>query len=270
MPPIEAAPRSVGVFSHQEIFGDGLYKIVFLRGLRTAFPDARITWITTRETVFARSLRQVAGPPLLDDVAENTGIGAKPLDLLKPPPPGLGPFELLLDTQSLLARTLAVWRLPHRRFRTATTLRRGLHGAAIGPHALDRLFALLEVAIGHPVRRDLSPLALPAPLLAAAAEALPGEASARIALAPGAGGVEKCWPLDRFITLARHQSARGRMPVFLLGPQEAAWRDRLAAEVPGACFPEEHPAFAALLQAGPQPLRAVAVAARCAAGVAND
>uniref|UniRef100_UPI0022EA974E glycosyltransferase family 9 protein n=1 Tax=Falsiroseomonas oryzae TaxID=2766473 RepID=UPI0022EA974E len=41
-------------------------------------------------------------------------------------------------------------------------------------------------------------------------------------------------------------------------------------EVPGACFPEEHPAFAALLQAGPQPLRAVAVAARCAAGVAND
>jgi ADP-heptose:LPS heptosyltransferase len=40
--------------------------------------------------------------------------------------------------------------------------------------------------------------------------------------------------------------------------------------VPGALFPEEHPAFAALLRDGPQPLRAIAVAARCAAGVAND
>jgi ADP-heptose:LPS heptosyltransferase len=262
-------PRSVAVFSHQEIFGDGLYKLVFLRGLRAAFPAATLTWMTALDTVYARSLRAVAGPPLLDRVVENCGIGEGLLGALRPPPAGIGPFDLLLDTQSLLSRTAAAWRVPHRRFLSAALLRRGLGGAPIGPHVLDGLFALLEVAAGRPVERDLSPLPLPAALVEAAREALPGEGTPRIALAPGAGGAGKAWPLDRFIALGRLQAERGRMPVFLLGPQEAAWRDRIAAELAGAAFPEEHPAFASL-GSGPQPLRAAAVAARCAAGVAND
>lgn len=271
MPPTEAgtAPRTVGVYSHQEIFGDGLYKIVFLRGLRAVFPDATLTWMTALDTVYARSLRAVAGPPLLDRVVEHCGIGRTAFDALRRPPPGLGPFDLLLDTQSLLSRSLAVWRVPHRRFHSAAILRRGLGGAPIGPHVLDRLFALLEVSAGRAVARDLSPLPLPPSLAEAARAALPGDGAARIALAPGAGGAGKAWPLDRFIALAQQLTGHGRQPIFLLGPQEAAWRARLAAEVPGAIFPEEHPAFAEL-GPGPQPLRAVAVAARCAAGVAND
>jgi ADP-heptose:LPS heptosyltransferase len=262
-------PRSVAVFSHQEIFGDGLYKLVFLRGLRAAFPDATLTWMTALDTVYARSLRAVAGPPLLDRVVENCGIGEGALGVLRPPPPGLGPFDLLLDTQSLLSRSLAAWRVPHRRFLSAALLRRGPGGAPIGPHVLDGLFALLGVAAGRPIARDLSPLPLPAPLVEAAREALPGDGPPRIALAPGAGGAGKAWPLDRFIALGQLQAERGRLPVFLLGPQEAGWRARIAAELPDALFPEEHPAFASL-GGGPQPLRAAAVAARCAAGVAND
>ncbi|MGG5817253.1 glycosyltransferase family 9 protein [Falsiroseomonas sp. HW251] len=264
-------PRSVGVFSRQEIFGDGLYKVIFLRGLRSAFPGATLTWMTTLDTVFARSLSSVAGPPLLDQVVEFCGIGKKPLELLKPRPRGLGPFDLIIDTQSVLVPTIQLWRIPHRRFVSATFHRRGLDGAPHGVHILDRLFGLLELAAGHRVERDLSPLPLPAPLVAAAEAALPGPASGRIALAPGAGGENKIWPLDRFIALAQSQAARGRQAVFLLGPKEAPWRERIGAEAPGALFPEEHPAFAAAVEAGSaQPLRAVAVAARCAAGVAND
>jgi ADP-heptose:LPS heptosyltransferase len=270
MPPADA-PRTIGVFSREEVFGDGLYKIVFLRGLRSAFPQARITWMTTLGTVYARSLKEVAGPPLLDQVIERCGIGASPGEFLRRVPRGLGPFDLLIDTQRILWCTASLWRVPHGRFRSAAIHKRGLHGAKIGPHVLDRLFALLEGAAGHAVPRDTSPLPLPAELVAAAEEALPGEGAARIAIGPGAGGVVKCWPLERFVALAQDQAAKGRVPVFLLGPDEAAWRDRLAAEVPGAIFPEEHPAFAAAGRAtGAQPLRAVAVAARCAAGVAND
>lgn len=260
-------PHSVGVFSSEEIVGDGLYKLVFLRSLRAAFPAARITWMTTRGSVFAHSL-QPATRDLLDVVVERCGIGEAVTELLRPAP-RLGPFDLLLDTQALLWRTVSAWRLPHRRFRSAATLRCGLGGARIGPHALDRIFALLETSIGRAVPRDLSPLMLPPALTAAAAAALPGDVP-RVAFAPGAGGVHKCWPLDRYIALARHQAIRGRTPVFLLGPAEAVWRARIAAELPETLFPEEHPAFAALVQTGPQPLRAVAVAARCMAGVAND
>lgn len=259
-----AAPRRIGVFSYQEVIGDGLYKVVFLRALRRAFPGAELTWMTTRDTVFARALAPVAAP-LLDRVVEHSGIGTAPREALRRPP-GLGPFDLLLDTQALLWRTLSAWRVPHRRFLSVAFLRRGLGGEPIGPHALDRLFALLEAATDETAPRDLSPLRLPPALVGAALAALP-DGAPRLALAPGAGGVQKCWPLDRFLALARLQAARGRQPVFLLGPQEAAWRDRIAAAVPGALFPEGHPAFSGT-PAGP--LRAVAVAARCAAGVAND
>jgi len=266
----DAPAFSIGVYSFEDIFGDGLMKVAFLRGLRAAFPGARITWMTTLGSAFAHGLRDVAGPPLLDRVVEHCGIGATPREWLKPPP-RLGPFDLLLDTQKLAWRSICAWRVPHGRFRTAGTLRRGLDGKPVGPHVLDTLFALLETSAGHAVARDLAPLTLPTALVAAAREALPGPGTRRIAIAPGAGGASRRWPLDRFTALARAQSAAGREPVFLLGPEDAAKRALLAAEVPGATFPEDHPAFAALLgQAGPKPLRAVAVAARCAAGVAND
>jgi ADP-heptose:LPS heptosyltransferase len=264
------SPRTIGVFSFEEILGDGLYKVVFLRGLRATFPDAELVWMTTLGSAFARSLRDVAGPPLLDRVVESCGIGETIAELLRPAP-RLGRFDLLMDTQKLAWRTVSAWRLPHGRFLTAAGLRRGLDGAPVGPHALDLLFALLEKAAGRQVPRDLSPLVLPAALTAAAAAALPGDGARRIAIAPGAGGQHKRWPLERFIALAQTQATLGREAVFLLGPHEAEWRARLEAEVPGALFPEDHPAFAELQrEAGPQPLRAVAVAARCAAGVAND
>lgn len=260
-----AAPYRIGVFSHQEVIGDGLYKIVFLRALRQAFPTAELTWMTTRDTVFARTLAPVVAP-LLDHVVEHCGIGATPAALLRRPP-ALGPFDLLLDTQALIWRTLQAWRVPHRRFLSSAFLRRGLGRAPIGPHSLDRLFALLEAATGTPAARDLSPLLLPEDLTAAASAALPDQAMPRIALAPGAGGVTKCWPLDRFIALARLQAERGRQPVFLLGPQENDWRARILEDVPDALFPEDHPAFTGTIRG---PLRAVSVASRCAAGVAND
>lgn len=259
------APYRIGVFSHQEVIGDGLYKIVFLRALRRAYPAAELTWMTTHDTVFARTLAPVTAP-LLDHVVEHCGIGATPAALLRRPP-ALGPFDLLLDTQALIWRTLQLWRVPHRRFLSAAFLRRGLGRAPIGPHSLDRLFALLEAATGTPAARDLSPLLLPADLTAAASAALPDQAMPRIALAPGAGGVTKCWPLERFIALACLQAERGRQPVFLLGPQENEWRARILEDVPGALFPEDHPAFNDTIRG---PLRAVAVASRCAAGVAND
>jgi ADP-heptose:LPS heptosyltransferase len=265
-----ASPTSIGVYSFEDLLGDGLMKVAFLRGLRTAFPGARITWMTTLGSAFAHALRDVAGPPLLDEVVEHCGFGATPREWLKPPP-RLGPFDLLLDTQRLAWRSVSAWRVPHRRFRTAATLHRGIDGTPVGPHALDTLFTLLETTAGRAVPRDLAPLTLPAALLAAAQEALPGPGTRRIAIAPGAGGATRRWPLERFAAVARAQSAAGREPVFLLGPEDAAKRAFLAAEVPGAAFPEDHPAFAALLRdAGPKPLRAVACAARCAAGVAND
>src|SRR5438105_2115323 len=77
-------------------------------------------------------------------------------------------------------------------------------------------------------------------------------------IAPGAGGAHKRWPLERFLALARQQAQAGRVPAFLLGPEEAAWRDEIAAAVPAACFPLQ--AEAAPGDAAAAPLVTIAVA----------
>jgi ADP-heptose:LPS heptosyltransferase len=251
----------IGVFSGQDLVGDALLKIPFLRGLRACFPAAEITWLTARGSVFSGPMAAVA-ERLLDHVVPHCGVGCDWREVMRPAP-ALGPFDLLLDTQSRIGVSLLVRRLRHRRFVAAAVAARGA-----GPHMLDGMFALLAKAAARPILRDLSPLTVPPALAAAAAAALP-PGPTYVALAPGSGGPQKSWPVDRYAALAAWLVTRGAVPVALIGPQDEALRGALRAAVPDLLEPEADPAFGFLLP-GPQPLRVVAIAARCALGVAND
>jgi ADP-heptose:LPS heptosyltransferase len=263
-----AAPRTVAVFGGQDLVGDAFLKLPFLRAMRATWPGAHITWLVGDRSVFAGPMASVAAP-YLDRVVERCGLGSGRWgELIRPVPRGLGPYDLLLDSQARPLLSVSLWRIPHRRFVAAALATR-----QAGPHLVDRLLALVEAAHGQAVRWDLSPVAVPEALRAAATAALPDPGGVQgrryVAIAPGAGGAHKCWPMEHFASLVRMVAARGLVPAVLLGPAEAAARDSLRAAAPEAIFPEEHPAFAAL-PPGSQPLRVVAIAARCALGVAND
>jgi ADP-heptose:LPS heptosyltransferase len=123
---------------------------------------------------------------------------------------------------------------------------------------------LLEIASGRPAAPD-APLAIDADTLAAAEAALPA-GPLYIGLAPGAGGRRKCWPLENFVALAKRQVEAGRAPVFILGPGEADWLDRLRGSVPEARFPTA----GADGSLAPSIALTVALGRRLAAAVAND
>jgi ADP-heptose:LPS heptosyltransferase len=269
MSPADATPRTIAVFGGQDLVGDAFLKLPFLRAMRATWPSAHITWLVSGQSAFASSMAPV-GTPYLDRVVERCGLGSgRWAELIRPVPRGLGPYDLLLDSQARPMLSVSLWRIPHGRFVAAALATRGA-----GPHLVDRLLALVGAAHGQAVRWDLSPLAVPDALRAAAAAALPDPGSADparryVAIAPGAGGVHKCWPMEHFTALARILAERGLVPAVLLGPAEADARASFQAAAPAAIFPEEHPAFAAL-PGGSQPLRVVAIAERCAIGVAND
>ena len=262
-----ATASSVAVFSYQEIIGDGLYKLPVLRKLRAAFPVAKITWITTRDTVFAHKLAPLT-KGLIDEFREHSGIGDNAAGLIMPMS-FREPFSLIIDTQSVVFRTLTLRRLPH--------------GAFVSPaakfllsdfkpdrnrvrprHMVDRLTELIELAAG-PVRVELPSLVVPADLVARATRALP-DGPRYVALAPGAGQRVKCWPLENFIAVAQALQAQGYAPAFVIGPNETEWVTPLREAVPGALFPEQ----ADVWEPGFSPLRTMAIAGRCAAALAND
>ena len=129
-----------------------------------------------------------------------------------------------------------------------------------------QMLDLLALASGEAPQPD-APLLIDPATVAQAAAALPRgpDGPVYIGLAPGAGGRNKCWPLENYVALAQDQAGKGRCPVFILGPAESDWAPRLKDAVPDALFPTLTEGAAA-----PSVAYSVALGARLAAAVAND
>jgi ADP-heptose:LPS heptosyltransferase len=263
-------PRRLLVYAGLELIGDGCIKLPFARALRAAFPDATITWLAGKgRTVYAHELAPlVAG--VLDEVIEDAGIGSSWHELVGARPLAGRRFDLVIDTQSRVLTTLILRRIAHDRFisqaaRFLLSDARPPRGYRKPGHLHHRLFDLIALATGRPAP-DGAPRPLPADPSRDAARLLPDGAT-YVGFNPGAGRRFKCWPLARYVALANAQPARGRVPVFILGPDEADWHAELAAAVPAARFPLQDAADQAIAAT---PLLTLALAQRLAAAVAND
>lgn len=262
------APESVLVYVGGDLVGDALMKLPFVRALRGAWPAARITWLAgVHRTAFAHELAPlVAG--LIDETVEEAGFETARGKILTRPLGGRR-FDLIIDTQRGVARSLLVRRIRHRVFVSAAadfwlSDRKPAKPRTRPRSMVAQMMALLECAHGAPPPPG-PPLPVDAASAAAAARALP-DGPVYVGFAPGAGGQHKRWPLAGFIEVARREAAAGRTPVFILGPGEATLADEIRAAVPGAMLPEEEPGSGHIRT----PMLSIALARRLAAAVAND
>lgn len=269
-------PNSVLVYVGFDRIGDGLLKLPFVRGLRLAFPDARITWLAGKEdSVYAGVLADLAKGQI-DEVIEHAGIGVKPGELLRriPKSPLDGRrFDLIIDTQRTLWTSLSLWRVAHGTFispaaRFLLSSKKPVTGYRFPKTMQRQLLDLLELACGQdfPSPKTLN-LDLDPALSDAATRLLP-DGPVYIGFAPGSGGPPKCWPLESFISIAQLQAAKGRVPVFLLGPKEDGWLNQIKAGVPEALFPLRDDGVQAAH--GFSPLLPIAISKRFEAAVSND
>ena len=263
------APR-VLVYVGVDLVGDGLIKLPFVQALRHAFPEGELIWLAGKGASAYRGALAPLVSGLLDAVVDKAEIGNRFGELFAAPPLAGQSFDLVIDTQRRLLTTLILRRLRSRWFLSGTADFLFSHAKPASgyqrPRALVRvLLDLLTLATGRPAEPK-QPLSLDSEVEALARRLLP-DGPVYIALSPGAGGVEKRWPLQNFVTVASSLAQNGRVPVLLLGPDEQGWHQDLAAAVHDAVFPLQHPAARATN------FRAdvtVALAQRCAAGVAVD
>lgn len=269
-----AAPESVLVYVGLDLVGDGLMKLPFVRALRNACPGARIVWLAGKGRSTYSGVLAPLVDGLLDSVVDEAGIGLGWDELLRPPLAGTAlagqRFDLVIDTQRRVKTTLLLRRIPHRTFVSGAagywlSDRRPPRGHRRPQAMIRQMLDLLEAATGRPAVAAVARVADAAS--AAVAGRLLDGARSPVGFAPGAGGRHKCWPLERFVELARRTSDRGRTPVFLLGPGEAEWAGFVRSALPGAVLPLQDPRAGDL--AG-SPLLTIAVAARLDAAVAND
>ncbi len=252
--------RSILVYVTSDVdnaLGENVLKLPLLLALDQAFPGARIAWVPGTSGAF--HLRDQLAPMVggridefITDLAIPTDPRAALFVALRHGHPILDRhFDLIVDTQRYLGRTLFLRRIPHQRF-ISGTWRYVLSNARPPrplkrrpPRLIDKLLGLAAAAAGQPIAVP-NPFPLPQAWRVRAAELLPA-GPVYVGLSPGAGNQEtgKCWPLDSFVALARTQVERGRVPVFLLGPEESGWHTPLHGAVPQALFPEQRNAAAA-------------------------
>lgn len=232
--------ETIAIHSCGEVIGDGLFKLSFLQECRRRFPDAHISWIAgLGGSVFADALAPMV-EGLIDEVVENAGIGTVG-QLIAPSPPLSGRrFDLVLDTQRNTLRTLCARRIRHGIFLASTG---GFWFSDIRPpdpsafpRSLLGQFSFMLDLVSQAPAGTPEPIR-PAPADAARAAELLPSGPIHVGFAPGAGDPTKAWPLENFLKLATAQERAGRVPVFILGPTEMAWRDRIQSAVPGAVFP---------------------------------
>lgn len=245
--------------------GDATIKLPLALAVRRAFPQARVTWLAgVGRSALAHELAGLVGDAL-DEVIENAGVGRSWTELFDARPLGGRRFDVIVDTQLHLLATLAVRRIPHRRFVSGAAGFLLSAARPVGgrrpPEVTRQLAQLLELACGHAVDWH-NGVPLPAAARAEAARLLP-EGPVYVGFAPGSAEEKKRWPLDRFLAVAREQAETGRVPAFLLGPQEAGWVETVRAALPEARLP--------LQEAGAMtPELTAALGGRLAAAVSND
>ncbi len=257
--------ESVLVYVGLDLVGDATMKLPFVYALRRAFPKARLTWLAGKgKSAFAHQMAAFADG-VLDEIVEDAGIGSRRAELVGRKPLSGRSFDVVIDTQRRALATLILRRIPHRRFVSAAA---GFLFSDARPRRGDRprsvagqLAQLLDLACGYSQAWSGG---VPVPTDAArdAATLLP-DGARYVGFAPGAGNPVKCWPLPRYVELARALAAEGRVPVFLLGPSEAAMVEPIRAALPAALLPLQ-----AVAETTPE--LTVALAARMEAAVAND
>ena len=265
-------PKSVLVYVGLDRVGDSLLKLPFVQGLRNAFPDAHITWLAGKDTSVYAAVMAPTVDGLLDDVIDEAGIGLRLKELLYRPLGGRY-FDLIIDTQRVALATLVVYRIPHKAFispfgKFALSTHKPPRGYVFPKSMQRQMLDLLEIASGNTVPTPVGiDLPIDASILVAAANALPA-GPVYVGLSPGAGGLPKCWPLENFILLAKAQEREGRVPVFILGPQEISWQRAIKVAVPNAMFPLQTHGLGD--KHGYLPQLTIALSQRLAVSVCND
>ncbi len=266
-------PRSVLVYigsTADDALGENMIKLPFLWAIHDAFPDARITWIPGFGPAQFDGILKSLTQGLIHEMVTDLYLGTNPMALFSQRPLAGREFDVIIDTQKSPVRTLLLRRIPHQRFISSTwgyvfSDAKPAAGQAAPRLLIDKLLALVAAAKGSAIRPGHL-AKVPADCQAQALAMLP-EGPVYVGFAPGAGRKDtgKCWPIERFIALANAQKDHGRVPVFILGPNEAEWLDHLKEAVAGAVFPGWDGEAKGLRD----PALTVALGAHLAAAVAN-
>jgi ADP-heptose:LPS heptosyltransferase len=227
---LTSSPRLLVLYARADALGDGLMRIPALRAARTAFPDARIVYGTTEQTVLASVLRRHAAG-LVDEFRSRVSL----TELVAELAPATG-HAAVVDFRSIAGWLVAArLRLPHGIVYEANFPGYALswlsHGLEPRPaHNAWRYHRMIERLAARPLPFDHR-LDVSAPAREQAHRLL-GNGGRLILLAANSAR-HKALTAEQVVPVAQELLRRGYDVVYLYSPGEGPTGSELAGWVPG-------------------------------------
>ncbi len=239
----KSVTKKILVFSNGEKIGDGIIKLQLLYEIKKRLPDHKLYWITDKgQTVYAGILRSIASK-FIDIFYEQANLSPffwheisnkfKFKDQY---------FDIILDTQKSVFRTLALKRIKHHHFISGTA--NGLFSSIKvkkntknKKYILSYMFNLLDLIVEKKIENNFN---IPIdPIIEKSISKILSKNKKYLGIAPGAGEKEKIWPLENFIKICDHMTKKNFELVFFVGPNELYMKKILKKQYPHSIFIEE-------------------------------
>jgi ADP-heptose:LPS heptosyltransferase len=234
--------RKILIFSDYEFIGDGILAIPAISKLRSFFPNSHITWFTGEGScVFKGVLCDLMADNWVDEIIENVDYKSFKNIFFLPDVFKNKYYDLIVDTGRHFLSTMFLKKIPHKTLVSSAgqwiiSDIKPVQKEQFPKLYTDALFSLFELASGtNVISRDYE-YNIPEPYINQAKKLL-YENGKKVLLAPGAGKIDKCWPLENYINLAKHLNADNISSYFILGPQELEWEGQIKKQIPNARFP---------------------------------
>ena len=235
--------KKVLIFSNGEQIGDGILKLPIVYQLKDRFPNYEIHWMTdTIYTEYNKRLKKFTSNHI-DKIWEKAKLNpffwkkiSNVYNLNNEE------FDIIIDTQKAVPRTIALKRLKTKIFisSTANWLFSNLKPKDFSKGRkfyVKSITEMLDLVSDFKNKKEFK-LDIPQSLIKTLKK-LFDPSKKYIGIAPGSHEARKIWPIDRYLEVAKFYEKKGFVIVFFLGPEEQNLKKIIVNMLDEPLFPEE-------------------------------
>ena len=211
------------IYSFNDKIGDGLQKITFLQTLKKIFPESQITYTTTNTTTLKNQLSPLVNP-YIDEFIEYNQINSSILNLFNKNKIFKELyFDLIIDLQKVVIRTLKLKQIKHKFFFSAAANflfsdYKNKNNLEFKNLYIEQFyFNILELISNQ--KFDKIPN-IHVPEYDIANIPINSDIKRNIGIAPGAGDNDRRWPFSNYLEIANMLRNKGYKIYFFIGPDE--------------------------------------------------
>ena len=211
------------IYSFNDKLGDGLQKITFIQSLKKIFPDSQITYTTTNTTTLKNQLSPLI-QGCIDHFIEYNQINSSLLNLFKKNELFSGMyFDLIIDLQKVVIRTLKLKQIKHKFFFSAAANLlfsdyKNKNNLAFKKIYIEQFyFNILEIISNQKFNKIPN---INIPKYDISNIPIKFDIKKNIGIAPGAGDNDRRWPFSNYLKIANNLRDKGYNIYFFIGPDE--------------------------------------------------